>query len=119
MGRRIVDSNPVTSFGLFVSLDSTTGVPILPGIITLTSVGGGFFNYPDAAILSEVENLVGGYDLVPSDRRPDLSGLRFAVLLHGGAGIVGQSVSLLEGSLLLRATDPLRAVFAEAHALSM
>lgn len=119
IGSRVVDGQVVSSFGLFASLEVEQGLPIIPGIVSLTTVGGGFFRYPDEAVLAGIRDL-GGYDFIPDDRQPRLEGLKFAALLHGGAGVIGAGPQyLMEGSLLLQVTDQHTSIAADVKYLSM
>ena len=81
------------SFGIFVKLDAE--VPIVPGILTLNSFGGGFFYNADESDFDNVLALA-DYDLT-HDNAPweeevmgqPGGGVDFAIIVYSGAGIIG------------------------------
>ncbi len=89
------------SFGLFAALESDVGIPIIPGVLTLNGVGGGFFYRPTREDIGFVtQERVIGFSL--NGAQPDPGQLRFAVLLYGSASMLGGA---LEIDALVQITD--------------
>lgn len=72
------------SFGLFAYV--TVPIPIVPGIVTLTGVGAGFFYRPEDADIQAVLSVT---RFTPMRPLPSVEGMSFAVLLAADAGFVG------------------------------
>lgn len=93
------------SFGIFVMADAE--VPVFPGILTLTSFGGGFFYNADASDFENVLDISGhelGYENTPWVE--ESGSYDFAVIAYAGAGIVGQGGSYaINGSAILMMTE--------------
>lgn len=102
---RMSNINSQFSFGIFVSVQAE--VPIVPGVLTLTEAGGGFFykasnqDFQDVAALSDYEFY--------NDEAPwlDKSGdYDFAIALNAGAGVVGMSSGYaVSGETMILITD--------------
>lgn len=92
------------SFGLFVRADVTPGIPIIPAIITLNGLGGGFYYRPDEADFNMVRS-VSGINFI--DEPSYSSGTRFAAFFYAGIGILGEEPACcyVEGTFFLEATD--------------
>ncbi|PWN07629.1 hypothetical protein [Rhodohalobacter mucosus] len=97
-----------SSYGLFVAVSSSVGIPIVPGVIDLTGAGGGFFYRPDTEDLQMVETALAGfgYNLVSPDALPERDDIQFAVMLYASMGIAGGASNyMIEGSTFLRITN--------------
>lgn len=96
------------SYGLFVAVSSSVGIPIVPGVIDLTGAGGGFFYKPDAEDLQMVETALAGfgYNLVNPDALPARDDIQFAVMLYAKLGIAGGANNyMIEGETFFRITN--------------
>lgn len=93
------------SFGLFVKADVTPGIPIIPAIITLNGLGGGFYYRPSATDFSDVRD-VSGLTFLEStipEFNPDT---RFAVFLYAGVGLIGEAGAYyVDGTFFFEITD--------------
>ncbi|MBL8996095.1 MAG: hypothetical protein JNL44_02165 [Gemmatimonadetes bacterium] len=88
-----------------VFLRTSLTVPIIPGIVTLTEVGGGLFVNPRASDLMLVKN-VAGMNGPASDRIGMPPAGRFAVMLYAGFEVAGTNgVSAAAGRALVTITD--------------
>ncbi len=89
--------------GLFLRTSVT--VPIIPGIVTLTEVGGGLFVNPRASDLAMVK-AVAGMNGPASDRIGMPPAGKFAVMLYAGFEVAGTNgVSAAAGRALVTITD--------------
>ena len=96
------------SYGLFVAVSSSVGIPIVPGVIDLTGAGGGFFYRPDAEDLQMVDTALAGfgYNLVNPDAIPPKDNIQFAVMLYASMGIAGGASNyMIEGATFIRITN--------------
>ena len=112
----IRNKNGDLSFGLFVAAQASVGIPIVPGVVELIGVGGGFFYRPTSGDLATVTGPSGalqalGFDL---EHEPSASNVDFAVMLYAAAGIAGSAGNYaVEGSAFLQITD--QSIFLEAQ----
>lgn len=89
--------------GLFVSV--TAPIPLVPGVVTLTAVGGGFFINPLSSDLSLVRT-VANLDTKSAARIGPPPGGKFAILLYAGVAVAGKGqASAVEGRALVTITD--------------
>ena len=105
------------SMGVFIA--TKIGIPIIPGIVEISAIGGGFFLRPDVADLNSVINAVnlgtGGLsqnaqDLIAARRGAAFeriaSGGEFAVMVYAGVGMIGTSGNYaLDGRVLITLSD--------------
>jgi len=114
---RVSTLNDEFSFGIFVSVQ--TKIPVLPGVLTLTEAGGGFFYKASNQDFEDVRRLT-DYTFY-NDRTPweDQSGnYDFAVMLYAGAGIVEMGGSFaVNGKTMIILTDQWFAMDAQGHFL--
>lgn len=97
-----------TSYGLFVAAQTSVGIPIVPGVIELTGVGGGFFWKPTEEDLDLVVTAVEGmgHTIIKKDKFSHSDDLLFAAQLFGSFGIAGSGTDyVIEGSTFLQLTD--------------
>lgn len=100
------------SFGFFAAVRSEGGgIPIVPGVVELTGVGGGFFYRPKQEDLTFISNLI------ESQTSHDLQGdpggggeqggdLKFAAMLYAEVGIAGAGgISVIQGSSYVEVTN--------------
>ena len=112
----IRNKNGELSFGLFVAARASVGIPIVPGVVELIGVGGGFFYRPTSGDLATVTGPSGalqalGFDL---QHTPSASNVKFALMLYAAAGIAGSAGNYaVEGSAFLQITD--QSIFLEAQ----
>src|SRR5690625_5538182 len=88
---------------MFVAVQPGAGIPIVPGVITLTGAGGGFFYKPVQEDLDLVHHAMAsiGHELVNPDGASIQGTAAFAVMLYAYVGIAGAAeVQILEGSTL-------------------
>ncbi len=115
--------NQKLKFGVFVKVKAT--VPVVPGVITMTGIGGGFFYNASSRDIQEVIDLT-GYETVASQSSdqgmnytPPWSGNQnytFAVIVNVDMGIAGSTGAYAaEGSALAVITDT--NVLIDAHAI--
>lgn len=100
---KFADWNDRLSFGLFAS--ASAPVPLVPALVDLTGIRGGFVYNPDAADLRILSDVVGAdYASIepPSSRETP----KLLVSLGGGLGILGAGGTYtLAGSALVTLTD--------------
>ncbi|MFW5700142.1 MAG: hypothetical protein ACOCWM_00495, partial [Cyclobacteriaceae bacterium] len=101
--------NNKNSIGLFVKID--TDIPIIPGIIGLYGVGGGFFYNPDNKDLDDVVNSL-GKDEKPAripweDPDYNFNNNKFALAIYAGSYMIGggKETSVMTGSLFMMLTN--------------
>src|SRR5690625_7576068 len=72
------------SFGLFVAVQPGAGIPIVPGVITLTGAGGGFFYEPVQEELGLVDHAIAsvGHELVNPDGASTQAAADLAVMIY-------------------------------------
>ncbi len=95
------------TFGVFLAKSGGAAVPIVPGLVDLMGVGGGFFYRPQTRHLQRV------YDALGDDVRinnpnglPRADDLAFAVMLYADVGIGGSGgVYTMHGNGLVAITD--------------
>ena len=89
--------------GLFVSV--TAPIPIVPGVVMLSAVGGGFFINPRSQDLDLVRS-VADLDTKSAAKIGSPPGGKFAVLLYAAvAGLGASGASAFEGRALVTITD--------------
>lgn len=96
------------SFGLFVAISSQAGIPIVPGIVTLTGAGGGFFYKPVQEDLTMVHDALAifGHELVNEESASIQGQADFAVMLYASVGIAGSAGQyVVEGSTFFQITS--------------
>lgn len=97
------------SFGLFVRADVTPGIPIIPAIITLNGLGGGFYYRPDEQDFNDVRNVSGLTFLQTPDYQ---EGTRFAAFLYAGVGLIGEGdVFYVDGTFFFEITDQFSSMY--------
>ncbi|MDZ7720155.1 MAG: hypothetical protein U5K72_15175 [Balneolaceae bacterium] len=93
------------SFGIFVAVQAE--IPLFPGVVNITEVGGGFFYNAENEDFEDVLALT-DYELY-SDQPPweDKSGgYDFAIALNAGASLIGQGgMYAIQGRTLMLITD--------------
>ncbi|GAB5518337.1 MAG: hypothetical protein RhofKO_05880 [Rhodothermales bacterium] len=97
------------SMGLFVAAEAEQGIPIVPGIVDITGVGGGLFYNPHPDDLELVTEALGFRRVTP-----DINADAFALMLYGAADLVG---GVLDGQVLVTITDQESSVLAEGSAM--
>ena len=110
------------SFGLFVAVQPGAGIPIVPGVITLTGAGGGFFYKPVQEDLDLVHHAMAsiGHELVNPDGASIQGTADFAVMLYASVGIAGAAeVQIIEGTTLFQITSQSFYMDARAFVLGM
>ncbi len=91
------------SAGIF--LRTSVEVPLVPGVVTLTGVGGGFFINPSTTDLQLVKN-VAGLNGPSADRVGMPPAGQFAVMLYASVDVVGAGgASAASGRAMLTITD--------------
>ena len=87
------------SFGLFAAVN--TRIDIIPGLIILSGVGGGFFYNPEESDITRIKELSG----VPTEIASgiDVPTTEFAVLLYASASVVSEWAA--NGRVLVTVTD--------------
>lgn len=101
---KISTINNELSFGIFVA--TSVPIPILPGLIELSEIGGGFFYNATSEDLQMVQTAANydPYHAFPFEEGNDE--YDFAVLFYGGAGVLGSSGAyLINGKTFLVVTD--------------
>ncbi|NBC65490.1 MAG: hypothetical protein GVY07_07545, partial [Bacteroidetes bacterium] len=96
------------SFGLFVAVETSAGIPIVPGIVTLTGAGGGFFYKPVQEDLDMVHDALAnfGHCLVDQESASIQGQADFAVMLYASVGIAGTAGQyVVEGSTFFQITS--------------
>ncbi|WP_234567711.1 hypothetical protein [Rhodohalobacter sp. 614A] len=96
------------SFGLFVAVQADAGVPIVPGVVTLTGAGGGFFYRPVQEDLEMVHDGLAafGHELVDPESASIQGEADFAVMLYAAVGIAGTGGQyVVEGSTFFQITS--------------
>lgn len=93
-------------FGIFVKVSAS--IPIVPGLVTMTSVGGGFFYNPEPADFNAVFTAMNyGTPVHPEGGRPwERDNIRFAAFLSTSVGLVGEAGTFaVSGQGLVMITD--------------
>ena len=96
---KVATVNGEPSFGLFAAVN--TRIDIIPGLILLTGVGGGFFYNPEEADIQRIKEL----SEVPTEIASgiEMPSAEFAVLLYASASVVSEWAA--NGRILLTVTD--------------
>jgi len=111
--------NDVFSFGVFVKVNAR--FEIIPSVVTLTEVGGGFFYHTNGSDISAAVATAG--HTIDSNRTPPWEkgdqDYDFAVVLFAGADIVsmGSNMSAVHAEALLVVTDSFFALDASGYIL--
>ena len=93
------------SFGLFVAVSAGVGIPIIPGVITLNGLGGGFYYRPvndDFGMVRDASKI----DFLKTPTAEE--GMRFAAFLYAKVGIVEPT---LEGTFYMEITDQFTSLY--------
>ncbi len=99
---KIATLNDQLSFGLFVRADISTGIPVIPGIVTLRGAGGGFYYRPSSDDFDDVRTAAELTYLEEPEFQP---GTRWAVFLYAGLGLVGEAEYVVDGRFFFEITD--------------
>ncbi|MEM6645645.1 MAG: hypothetical protein AAF730_05295 [Bacteroidota bacterium] len=103
------NQNNQVSVGLFVAVEAEQGIPVIPGIVDITGIGGGvFYNPPDGTFERISRNL--GFQKL----EPNIETSGFAVMLYGSAQLVSGA---LDGKVLVTISDVASSVIAEGTAM--
>lgn len=116
--------NDELKFGLFVGVEASTGIPLFPGVITLTGGGAGYFYKPAQADLDLITKRGGplmslGHKMVRDELEnsfnpPPVSNLNFSVMLFAKVGILGtEGQYALQGSTFIQISD--KSVYLDAY----
>lgn len=91
------------SFGIFVKADVV--VPIIPGILTMNSFGGGFFYKATGNDFDDVLD-ISGYNLTQpvAPWYEEEEGYDFAIIVYAGVGIIGEGDFVINGEAILMIT---------------
>lgn len=119
---KFANINNQVSFGLFVAVEAGAGIPIVPGVVTLTGAGGGFFYRPVAEDLSMVHTALAnfGHALVNESAASIQGEADFAIMLYASIGIAGGSNAyVMEGSTYFQITSQAFYMDARADVLGM
>ncbi|OZC04069.1 hypothetical protein [Rubricoccus marinus] len=108
---KISTLNDELRFGIFAA--ATVPIPIIPVIIELDGIGGGFFYRPEIDDFRLVETALAGATANGRPFRlvgptPEVSDLKFAAFLYAGASVIKEpsmGTAMLKGHVLLTVTD--------------
>ena len=105
------------SFGLFVKVGTEgPGIPLIPQVITLKGLGGGFYYNPVQDDFDKVRSVTNMH--FPSHDRLEApsfkSGTRFAVFLYAAAGLIGDPKAYIDGEVFLEITPGVTSVYTNA-----
>ncbi|AXI99380.1 hypothetical protein CYPRO_0093 [Cyclonatronum proteinivorum] len=97
------------SYGLFVGVSASPGIPIVPGVVDITGAAGGFFYRPEAEDFELVQTALQGFDytLYDEDAATLQNGALFAAMLYASVGIGGGSGApyVVEGATFMQLTN--------------
>jgi large repetitive protein len=99
------------SFGLFAAVESSAGIPIVPGVVELTGLGGGFFYRPTQDDLSFIHGVIEDNTDHTLQANPGGGGeqggnLKFAAMLYARVGIAGAGgITVVQGSTYFEVTN--------------
>jgi len=113
--------NGKRSYGLFVAVQASIGVPIVPGVVTMMGIGGGYFYRPTQEDFDNVTSAMSDLDYNPEQipgqsnsspnrktglQRLENNGNKFAAFLYAGVSLVGQGKgSVVQGSMFIAVTS--------------
>ncbi|TVQ13353.1 MAG: hypothetical protein EA364_06880 [Balneolaceae bacterium] len=108
------------SFGIFVAVGGSTGIPIAPGI-NLTAVGGGFFYRPVSEDIAFVQGALSdfGYKRVKKDPIELGNNVKFAAMLYAEVGIGAGTKHILSGKTFIMVASGLFYMDVRGHVLGM
>jgi len=110
------------SFGLFVKAETGTGIPIVPGIVTLKGAGGGFYYRPvrdDFEMVRRAAGLNYRKFIENGIEQPSYNdNIKFAVFLYASAGVVPVGSShFIDGELFLEVSNQFTTLFVDGVVL--
>jgi len=116
--------NGKNRYGLFVAVQAKVGVPIVPGVVTMTGIGGGYFYKPTQQDFKDVTTALKNFNYNPNELPGDSknkksagkSGLQriennpnqFAAFLYAGVNIISTGTgkaSVIQGKMLFTVTS--------------
>jgi large repetitive protein len=107
------------SFGLFVAARTSQPVPIVPGIVGMTEIGGGFFYNPDPDDLQFVYDNM-SYEMYKHQAPSAGTEIDFAAMIYAGITIAGEGgLSMLQGQGFLELTNQSLVLDARGTALGL
>ncbi len=130
IGRRDGD----LTFGFFTAVSAGTGFEVVPGILSVSGFGGGFFYRPDTQIINDVVDAANDFrPPPPGDLERESSGrptdnsnfdeevdFKFAVMLYAELDLIGVGgSSIVSGSTFIEITNLSFAIDADGHILGM
>ena len=99
---KISNINNELSFGLFVKAGVDPGIPVIPALITLKGLGGGFYYNPDETDFNYVRRVAGLTYLT----HPEFdANTKFAVFLYAGVGLIGEAQYYIDGDFFMEITN--------------
>ena len=99
---KISNINNELSFGLFVKAGVDPGIPVIPALITLKGLGGGFYYNPVESDFDDVRRIAGLTYLRHPEFRNDT---KFAVFLYAGVGLIGEAQYYIDGDFFMEITN--------------
>jgi hypothetical protein len=99
---KISNINNELSFGLFVKAGVDPGIPVIPALITLKGLGGGFYYNPVESDFDDVRRIAGLTYLMHPEFRNDT---KFAVFLYAGVGLIGEQQYYIDGDFFMEITN--------------
>ncbi|MEM9857954.1 MAG: hypothetical protein AAF843_11380 [Bacteroidota bacterium] len=85
---KLATINNKFSFGVFVAVEGVP-IPIIPAIVEINKIGGGFFYNAEQADLEMVLNASGYQPANPNFNNVIMGESKFAIIFYGGVGIIG------------------------------
>lgn len=109
---KIASINNELSLGLFVKASVEPGIPVIPAIITLKGLGGGFYYNPSPDDFSDVRQQAGLQYL----NKPEFNnGTRFAAFLYAGVGLIGEQEYSIDGDFFMEITGSSTSLHVDAE----
>ncbi|TVQ92675.1 MAG: hypothetical protein EA393_03255 [Bacteroidetes bacterium] len=107
-------------FGLFVSAHfGDAGIPIIPAVLTLKGIGGGFFYRPQLEDFTTVRDKMLGEAAgfkFHDDYDPQFTHPTFAAFLYAGVGVVGEGgYHVIDGNYFMELTNHGMAMHVHGH----
>jgi large repetitive protein len=117
-GTIVKDDNDVR-FGLFVKADfGDAGIPIIPAVVTLKGIGGGFFYQPSGDDFDNVKTALGEDFKFHDDYEPQFTNPTFAAFLYADVGIVGEIEYIIDGKYFMELTNHGMVMHVDGYILS-